>query len=190
VCLDTELRKILPGISTDYSPLEALSTYQQRAESLTTLFYAVGGPMVILALLFISLTANIAVQAYEQETATMRGRGTSWWQVVLLNLIESVILILGAIHLRRLVGGDDFKTLYSCTTDRRASRTLMAGWRVDRPRALYARTGRLTYDHREGKTGSKPQRSKAHLAALLPGFSFTSSRGLCLPDDERAGKVE
>jgi putative ABC transport system permease protein len=104
VRLDTELRRILPGITTDYSPLEALSTYQQRADSLTTLFYAVGGPMVVLALLFISLTASIAVQAYEQETATMRGRGTSWWQVVLLNLIESLILIVAAVLPSLLVG--------------------------------------------------------------------------------------
>lgn len=93
VRVDSEMRRLLPGITTDYSPLDALKTYQGRAESLTTLFYAVGGPMIILALLFIGLTATIAVQQYEQETLTLRGRGGSWGQVALLNITESIILV-------------------------------------------------------------------------------------------------
>ena len=104
VQFDSDMRRLLPDITTDYSPLEALNTYRERAETLSTLFYAVGGPMIVLALLFISLTANIAVQQYEQETATMRGRGTSWGQVSLLNLIESVVIILLALPLALLVG--------------------------------------------------------------------------------------
>ncbi|HCE17597.1 MAG TPA: hypothetical protein DEQ80_07035 [Anaerolinea thermolimosa] len=104
VQLNNELVRVLPGITTDYSPQEALVTYQQRADALTTLFYAVGGPMVVLALLFISLTASISMQQYEQEIATMRGRGTSWGQVAGLNIIESVILIVAAILPSLLVG--------------------------------------------------------------------------------------
>lgn len=104
VRLEADLNRLLPGITTDHSPLEALGGYEARAESMITLFYAVGGPMVILALLFIALTANIAVQQYEQETATMRGRGTSGWQVITLNLAESVTLILFALPLALLVG--------------------------------------------------------------------------------------
>ena len=104
VQLDSELSRMLPNIATDYTPLEALNAYQDRARTLATLFYAVGGPMIVLALLFISLTANIAMQQYEQETVTMRGRGTSWMQVASLNLIESLALIIGAIPLSLLVG--------------------------------------------------------------------------------------
>jgi len=104
VRLDLELNRMLPGMITDYTPIEQLEAYQQRANSLTTLFYAVGGPMVILALLFIGLTATIAVQQYQQETATMRGRGTSWGQIVTLNVLESVLLILAAILPSILVG--------------------------------------------------------------------------------------
>jgi putative ABC transport system permease protein len=104
VRMDAELRNVLPDIVTDYSPLDALKAYQQRAETLTTLLYAVGGPMVVLALLFISQTASIAVQQYQQETATMRGRGMSWMQVVMLNLMESLLLLLLAILPALLVG--------------------------------------------------------------------------------------
>ncbi len=104
VQLNLDLRRMLPNITTDYSPLEALNAYQERAATLTTLFYAVGGPMIVLALLFISLTANIAMQQYEQETVTMRGRGTSWMQVASLNIIESVSLIVMAFPLSLLMG--------------------------------------------------------------------------------------
>lgn len=104
VQVDTQLRTLLPGAENDYSPLEALNGYRERANTLTTLFYAVSGPMIVLALLFISLTATIAAQQYEQEVATMRGRGTSWLQVAALNLIESVALILIALPLALLFG--------------------------------------------------------------------------------------
>ncbi len=102
--LDSDLKTLLPGITTDYTPIDALKNYQSRAESLTTLFYAVGGPMIILALLFITLTATIAVQQYEQETAAMRGRGTSWLQVLSLNLIESILLIIISLPFSLLAG--------------------------------------------------------------------------------------
>jgi putative ABC transport system permease protein len=102
--MNGELNRLIPGITIDYSPMEALQAYLDRAQRLTNLFYAVGGPMVVLALLFIGLTATIAVQQYEQETATMRSRGTSWWQVVSLNLIESLVLLGIAIPLSLVVG--------------------------------------------------------------------------------------
>lgn len=102
--LGLELHRLLPGTTIDYSPLDSLVAYEKRANSLTTLFYAVGAPMIILALLFIGLTARIAVQQYEQETATMRGRGTSWGQIAFLNVTESIILVIISLPLS-MVGG-------------------------------------------------------------------------------------
>jgi putative ABC transport system permease protein len=102
--LDGELKRLLPGITNDYSPLEALQAYETRAASLMTTFYAVGAPMIVLALLFISLTARIATQQYEQEVLTMRGRGTSWQQVVIMNLAESLLLLLISLPIALLAG--------------------------------------------------------------------------------------
>jgi putative ABC transport system permease protein len=102
--LDADLRRMLPEIKSDYTPLAAFIEYQVRAQTLTTLIFAVSGPMVIMALLFIGLTANISIQQYEQETATMRGRGSSWLQVVGLNLVESFLLVLISIPLSLLFG--------------------------------------------------------------------------------------
>ncbi len=95
---------MLPEIKSDYTPLEAFQAYLERARSLTALIFAVSGPMVIMALLFIGLTATISIQQYEQETATMRGRGSSWFQVVVLNLLESLLLIILAIPVSLILG--------------------------------------------------------------------------------------
>jgi putative ABC transport system permease protein len=97
--VDNELNGLLPGIKTDFTPLDALQSYQERAENLITLLYAVGTPLVILAFIFITLTARITIQQYEQEFVTMRGRGTSRFELSLLNILESILLILIALPL-------------------------------------------------------------------------------------------
>jgi putative ABC transport system permease protein len=102
--IDSELRRYLPGAATDYTPLESLNGFISRSKSLTNLIFAVSGPMVIMVLLFIGLTATISTQQYEQEIATMRGRGTSWWQVVGLNLVESGLLFILAIPFALILG--------------------------------------------------------------------------------------
>jgi len=102
--LDNELRNLDLMVRMDYSPLESLVVYQERVSSLNTLLYAVGAPLVVLALLFISLASIIVIQEYEQEIAMLRSRGTSQVEVVLMNLAESVILLLIALPFALILG--------------------------------------------------------------------------------------
>ena len=104
VRLQTDLQAVLPKAVIDYSPLDELKAYDARRLSLTVLFYAAGAPLVLLALIFISLTASIALQQLEQETTTLRGRGVTLTQVFGLNLVESVVLILLALPFALCVG--------------------------------------------------------------------------------------
>ena len=104
VRLDAELTKRVDGIKNISTPMEALLAYDRRAQTLMTMFYVVGAPMVVLALIFIGLTARISVQQVENETAILRARGTSRAEVMLLNLVESLILFLIAIPLSLLLG--------------------------------------------------------------------------------------
>ncbi len=104
VRVDAELTKRVEGIKNVSTPLQALVAYDKRAQTLTTMFYVVGSPMVVLALIFIGLTARISVQQYENETAILRARGTSRTEVMLLNLVESLLLFLIAIPLSLLLG--------------------------------------------------------------------------------------
>jgi putative ABC transport system permease protein len=104
VRLQTDLQAVLPTARIDYSPLDELKAYDARRLSLAVLFYAAGTPLVLLALIFISLTASIALQQLEQETTTLRGRGVTLTQVFGLNLVESVVMILLALPFALLVG--------------------------------------------------------------------------------------
>jgi hypothetical protein len=46
--MNGELNRLVPGMTIDYSPMEALQAYLDRAQRLTNPFYAIS-PMVILA---------------------------------------------------------------------------------------------------------------------------------------------
>lgn len=95
--LDANLKKMVEGLQVTYTPIKALEAYEKRATELATLFYVVGAPMLVLALIFIGLTARIAVQQYENETATLRARGASPLEIIFLNLAESMMLVLIAL---------------------------------------------------------------------------------------------
>jgi putative ABC transport system permease protein len=102
--LDTELRNMGIPIKMDYSPLESLMTYQNRVKSLTILLYAVGAPLVVLALIFIGLTSIIVVQEYSQEIAMLRSRGTSRVEILLMNISETLVLLLIALPVSLFLG--------------------------------------------------------------------------------------
>lgn len=102
--LDTELRHLGIPVRMDYSPLESLVAYQTRVKSLTILLYAVGAPLAFLALIFIGLTSIIVVQEYSHEIAMLRSRGTSRGEILLMNIAETLILLLIALPISLLLG--------------------------------------------------------------------------------------
>jgi len=105
VRLDAELKKMVGALLvTTHSPQPALTAYEKRAEALATLFYVVGSPMIVLALIFIGLTSRIAIQQYENETAILRARGTSRFEVMLMNLAETLVVFVFAVPLSLLMG--------------------------------------------------------------------------------------
>ena len=75
VRLQTDLQAVLPKARIDYSPLDELKAYDARMASLTVLFYAAGAPLVLLALIFISLTASIALQQLSKKPPPCAGGG-------------------------------------------------------------------------------------------------------------------
>ena len=104
VRLESTLLSMLPKGSIDYSPVDMLTAYETRLRTMTILFYTAGAPMFTLALLFIWLTASIAVRQHEQETAVIRARGSSKGKILLLNLVESLVLILLVLPFSIVIG--------------------------------------------------------------------------------------
>jgi ABC-type antimicrobial peptide transport system permease subunit len=104
VRLESSLLSMLPKGSVDYSPLDMLKAYESRLETMIVLFYAAGAPVLALALFFIWLTASIATRQHEQETAVLGARGGSKGSILLLNLVESGVLIVLVLPLALLTG--------------------------------------------------------------------------------------
>ncbi len=101
---DANLHLLLNGVRIDYSPAAELKSYEDRMNSMILLFYIVCAPLILLALIFISLTATVALQQEDQEIATMRGRGVSFGNLVGLNLLESLVLIVISLPFSLLLG--------------------------------------------------------------------------------------
>jgi putative ABC transport system permease protein len=104
VRLESDIKIMLPNAHIDYSPSDMLQLYETRMRSLKVLLLSAGAPIILLAIFFTILTSSIAVQQAEGETLTMRGRGVSFPQVVLINGLESILLILIALPFSVLVG--------------------------------------------------------------------------------------
>lgn len=104
VRLESDLKIMLPDVHIDYSPSDMLQLYENRMESLKVLLLSAGAPIILLAIFFTILTSSISVQQAEGETLTMRGRGVSFSQVLLINCLESLLLILIALPFAVLVG--------------------------------------------------------------------------------------
>ncbi|MGE5223562.1 MAG: hypothetical protein ACM3PY_14085, partial [Omnitrophica WOR_2 bacterium] len=102
--LENDLEAMLPNLSVDYSPLDMLKAYESRMQAMLVLFYAAGAPMAILALLFTGLVASLAVRQYEAEVAVLNARGESAGQGVLLNLVESLALVIVSLPVSFLLG--------------------------------------------------------------------------------------
>jgi putative ABC transport system permease protein len=102
--LNANLRALIPMLDTDYTPLDQLTAYMDRAETLSGLFLVIGAPAVVLLLLFIGLVAGIAAADKDRETAVLRGRGSTRGQVIGLALAEVLILLALALPISLALG--------------------------------------------------------------------------------------
>ncbi len=104
VRLESDLKIMLPGGQIDYSPSDMLRLYEQRMNALSILMFSAGAPVFFLAVFYILLTSSISVQQAEAEISTMRGRGVSFSQVVMVNSLESLVLVGIALPFAVLLG--------------------------------------------------------------------------------------
>ena len=91
----------LPGTYIQASPVEELRPYQRIVTVLTLTLTIFSLPIVILLIIFLVMLVGLVVDGQRNETAVLRSRGTSPFQVVGLTTVEGVIM--GIIAL--VVGG-------------------------------------------------------------------------------------
>ena len=91
----------LPGTYIQASPVEELRPYQRIVTVLTLTLTIFSIPIVILLIIFLVMLVGLVVDGQRNETAVLRSRGTSSFQVVGLTTVEGIIM--GVIAL--VVGG-------------------------------------------------------------------------------------
>ena len=91
----------LPGTYIQASPVEELRPYQRIVTVLTLTLTIFSLPIVILLIIFLVMLVGLVVDGQRNETAVLRSRGTSPFQVVGLTTVEGIIM--GVIAL--IVGG-------------------------------------------------------------------------------------
>ena len=101
--IDTEkiADQYLPGTYIQASPEEELRPYQRIVTVLTLTLTVFSLPIVILLIIFLVMLVGLVVDGQRNETAVLRSRGTSPFQVVGLTTVEGIIM--GVIAL--VVGG-------------------------------------------------------------------------------------
>ena len=83
---------LLPSMSLDTSPVEALRTYELKTAWLSILLYAFSIPIMGLVLAFVGMSAGLSVERQRGEIAVFRSRGATVAQVIGINLLESLLL--------------------------------------------------------------------------------------------------
>ena len=82
----------LPGTYIQASPVEELRPYQRIVTVLTLTLTVFSIPIVILFMIFLVMLVGLVVDGQRNETAVLRSRGTSPFQVVGLTTVEGIIM--------------------------------------------------------------------------------------------------
>lgn len=91
----------LSGTYIQASPVEELRPYQRIVTVLTLTLTVFSLPIVVLLIIFLVMLVGLVVDGQRNETAVMRSRGASPFQVVGLTMVEGIIMGLIAL----VVGG-------------------------------------------------------------------------------------
>ncbi len=102
--IERDLQNILPNATTFLAPTDALNSYQQSVNRLSTLLFAFNVPTIGLVLAFVSLVGSLTVNERRNEFAVLRSRGGTAVQVIAIALLEVVLLSLIAFVLGTLLG--------------------------------------------------------------------------------------
>jgi putative ABC transport system permease protein len=83
----------LPDLEIDSPLLEALDIALKRESDLTILMFVLGVPVMGSLLYFLSLISTITARWQQRETAIMASRGLRRGQLLIVNIVESTVII-------------------------------------------------------------------------------------------------
>ena len=89
---DQQIDRLLPGAYISSSPVDELRPYQRIVSVLTLTLTVFSVPIIALLIVFLMMIVGLIVDRQRNETAVLRSRGTSPFQVVGLAAVEGLII--------------------------------------------------------------------------------------------------
>ena len=127
--VERQVDMLLPSTFVQLTPIDQLKPYQRSVRVLTLLLTIFSVPIVTLLMVFVVMVIGLSVEQRRNETAVLRSRGASPFQIVGLAVIEgfllgSISLIIGmgaATFITRLLGSARSFMDFSGATEFRVS---------------------------------------------------------------------
>ena len=90
--IERQLQNLLPNSSTLLAPTDALNSYRNDVNALSTLLLAFNVPTIGLVLAFVGLVGSLTANQRRNELAILRSRGGTAVQLITIALLEFVLL--------------------------------------------------------------------------------------------------
>lgn len=91
-------------MGSETKALNTISVYQERAEQLRTLMWALNVPILLMLAFYMFMVSNLIAGRQRNEIAVLRSRGAARWQVIGAYLIEGILLCGAAFGLAPFLG--------------------------------------------------------------------------------------
>jgi len=91
--LNDQLDAFQPGVTLDTGVPEILATFQNQIESIRVPLYILIAEVMLLVLYYVTMVAALSMRQVEREFAILRSRGVSGWQIVRIQLVETLIIL-------------------------------------------------------------------------------------------------
>jgi hypothetical protein len=91
--LNTELDALHPPVTLHTRVPDILARFQVQLETIRVPLYILVAEVMLLVLYYVTMVAALSTGQVEREFAVMRSRGTSGWQIVRIQLVETLIIL-------------------------------------------------------------------------------------------------
>ncbi|MDY7076285.1 MAG: FtsX-like permease family protein, partial [Chloroflexota bacterium] len=91
--LDADLDALQTGVTLYTGVPDILASFQSQLETIRVPLYILVAEVMLLVLYYVTMVAALSMRQVEREFAILRSRGTSGWQIVRIQLVETLIIL-------------------------------------------------------------------------------------------------
>ena len=91
--LNVQLEDFQPPVTLRTGVPEILAAFQNQIESIRVPLYILIAEVMLLVLYYVAMVAALSMRQVEREFAILRSRGVSGWQIISIQLVETLIIL-------------------------------------------------------------------------------------------------